>query len=243
MKRVFGRAALTVAAVGGALGAFSACTDEQTGFVIMGNIATTPPACIARADANVTTYLEGVLDVGLTLQYRATLLVGNQLTPRGDKPNLRTETQITTITGAEVSLYRDDGSLERSFTVPAAGVISPEEADEPGFGIVGVTLIPAQAGFDLATELTDRAERRTRVVEAKVFGNTLGGNEVESSPFTYVISVCEGCLVAFDDEVLDPMGNCRMTTEDKPTEPCKFGQDEKVDCRLCRLNNPLCLSP
>jgi hypothetical protein len=241
MKRVFCKVAAALAVAGSALGGLSACTDEETGFVILGNVAHIAPACAARADANVPMHLSGVLDVGLRFSYQASLLVGNQLTPRGDKENLRTETQITTITGAEVQLYRDDGSLEREFTVPATGVIVPEDSDDPGFGIVSATLIPSVAGAALAADLEDgRDEIRTRVAEVRVFGKTIGGNEVESSPFTYVIFVCEGCLVKFETSSLDGMGVCRLGFDEDPQEPCFFGQDDEVDCRLCSVDNPIC---
>lgn len=242
MRRNIFRAAAACAGWVATLGGLAACSDEQTGFVVLGNVATNAPACIAQADGNTQTYLSGLLDVGLRLDYKAILLVGNQLTPRGDKTNLRTETQITTITGAEVALFLEDGSLDREFTVPASGVIAPDQAEQPGFGVVGVTLIPAEAGLELADQLSDRGQRRTRVVEVRVFGTTIGGNDVESSPFSYVIEVCEGCLVNFELEALDSTGVCRLALDQDLTAPCFFGQDESVDCRLCSQSNALCNS-
>src|SRR5688572_18842097 len=118
------------------------CTDEETGFFIRGNLVLEPPECVGQPEADAVLHADGELDVELSRSYEAFLLVGNQLAARGDKENLRTETMITNITGAEVQLYRDDGSLDAEFTAPATGVIRPDSSAEPGFGIVNTTIIP-----------------------------------------------------------------------------------------------------
>jgi hypothetical protein len=240
MKHLFRRAgggALLLAA----LGVSSGCSDEETGFFIQGNIKLDPPECVARAEGNTTLLLGGILDVGLRLDYDATLLVGSQLTPRGDKENLRTETMIATMTGAEVQLYDDVGGLDTEFTVPASGTISPDSSEDPGFGIINVTLIPSTVGDELARDIDSRAIIRTRIAQVRVFGETLGGLEVESADIMYVIRVCEGCLVFFPSESLDMAGGCNQQLDQNAGElPCRFGQDDGVDCRLCRGVNRFC---
>jgi hypothetical protein len=45
----------------------------------------------------------------------------------------------------------------------------------------------------------------TRVARVSVFGKTIGGLDVESSEFMFVIGVCNGCLLrdcADDEELL-----------------------------------------
>jgi hypothetical protein len=187
----------------------------------------------------------GFLDVGLRLDYVATLLVGSQLTPRGDKENLRTETMVTTITGAEVQLFLDTGELDTEFTVPASGVISPDSSADPGFGIINATLIPQATGSALAASIGNRGEIRTRVAQVKVFGETIGGLEVESADLRYVIRVCEGCLVGFPSGAVDGNGVCGVLQSDTNIEdvPCNFGQDDVVDCRLCAAYNAFCQTP
>jgi hypothetical protein len=232
---------LGVAAIG--------CTEEQTGFFIEANIKIDPPECIARAESSVTRLLSGRLDVGLAFEYEATLLVGSQLAPRGDKTNLRSETMITTITGAEVHLYTDVGEPDPEapeFTVPATGVILPSGSADPGYGVVTATLIPADSGRGLADEITIPGESRTRVAVVSVFGTTIGGLDVESSEFTYVINVCKGCSVLFPAEAISTVdGSCfGSATDDSQVEPCRFGQDENVDCRICSGGpNPFCRFP
>jgi len=224
------------------------CTDEQTSYFIEANVKVEAPECIARAEGSAIRLLSGLLDVGLVSSYEAILLVGSQLAPRGDKTNLRTETMVTTITGAEVHLYTDAGEPDPTtpeFTVPTSGVILPSGSADPGYGVVPATLIPGATGIALADELTDFRERRTRVAVVSVFGKTIGGLEVESAEFTYVISVCEGCIVDFPAEALSTTdGSCLGSTMDAPDPPCEIGQDDAVDCRLCvGTGNPLCAFP
>lgn len=236
----WGALLLGVAAIG--------CTEEETGFFIQGNIKLDAPECIARAEGSTTLLLSGALDVALRPEYVATLLVGSQLAPRGDKTNLRTETMITTITGAEVHLYTDTGGPDPDspeFTVPANGVILPNASADPGYGVVTATLIPAATGIALAGELDVPGEVATRVAVVTVFGKTIGGLEVESSPHNYVIHVCRGCLIEFPaDAISDMNGGCFGSLTDSQQAPCRTGQDEFVDCRTCvGSGNPFCAYP
>jgi len=224
-----------------------ACAEEETGFVIIGNIRTESPECLARADGAATLLLDGLLDVALSPEYEGTLLVGNLLTPRGDKPNLRTETMIANITGAEVHLYTDTGDPDPDspeFTVPASGVIRPESSGDPGFGVLTATIIPAATGIRLAGELSSPAEVRTRVAVIRVFGKTVGGIDIESAPFNYVIRVCEGCSIEFPaDAISTTDGSCFGAVTDDQQLPCRFGQDQSIDCRLCSGSNRFCTFP
>ncbi|HTV23358.1 MAG TPA: hypothetical protein VMG12_31935 [Polyangiaceae bacterium] len=222
------------------------CTEEQTGFFILGNVVIDAPECVARAEGSSTLLDSGVLDVALRPDYIASLLVGSQLAPRGDKPNLRTETMITTITGAEIHLYTDTGEPDPnspSFTVPAAGVIMPDASADPGFGIVTATLIPAATGVEIGRTLEDRATVRTRVAVVTVFGKTIGGLDVETAPHSYVIRVCKGCLVDFPADAVTDQGSCFGSTSDTQVPPCRVGQDDPVDCRICAGSNPFCAYP
>ncbi|HKO89851.1 MAG TPA: hypothetical protein VJU61_01790 [Polyangiaceae bacterium] len=215
------------------------CTEEETGLFIQGNVLRDAPECIAEAEAGTTLIGVGYLDVGLKLDYEASLLVGNQLTPRGDKQSLRTETMVTVVEGAEVRLYDDTGAEITEFTVPASGTIRPDSSEDPGFGIINATLIPQSEGNRLANELGTRGEVRTRVAEVRVFGQTIGGVEVESAAIRYVIRVCEGCLVGFPPTALQG-STCARGGDQEPEVPCYFGQDAVIDCRLCAAYNPYC---
>lgn len=175
------------------------CTDEETGLYIDGVMAVVAPQCTVRADPSSIQLLGGLLDVAKRSSYVATLLVGNQFTPRGDKQNLRTESMVITITGAVVRLSDAVGAPVAEFSVPATGVIQPDEGAEAGFGSVNVTLIPGAEVENLLDPANDELPAGednliTRVARVSVFGSTIGGLDVESSEFLFVISVCRGCL-------------------------------------------------
>lgn len=233
------RNALSTAALALCVSQSTGCTEENTEMVIVANLARPAGSCTIRADLTSTSLGSGFLDVGLKLDYVASLLVANQLTPRGDKENLRTETMQVSLEGAEVRLLDAEDNLLEEFTVPASGVIFPEPATGPGLGIATVTLVPSTTGSALAEELENSGQRRTLIAEAKVYGRTLGGLEVESGMFTYVIQVCEGCLVSFPTEALrleDSVLYCDQEEVDENDVPCRLGQDDPVDCRLCNGN-------
>jgi hypothetical protein len=224
------------------------CAEEETGFFIVGNVKLDAPECIARPEGTATLVDSGVLDVALRREYQATLLVGSQLAPRGDKTNLRTETMIATVTGAEVHLFTDTGERGPEFTVPASGVIRPDASDDPGFGVITATLIPAATANEFAAGGTDAlgtGEVRTRIAVVTIFGETIGGVEFETSPFNYLVRVCQGCLVNFPaDAISTSDGSCFGAATESQDVPCRFGQDEGVDCRTCSgSNNPFCRFP
>jgi hypothetical protein len=202
------------------------CTEEETGLYIDGVMAVIAPQCTVRADPGGTQLLGGTLDISVRPSYEATLLVGNQFTPRGDKQNLRAETMVVTVTGAVVRLFDAVGTAVSEFSVPASGVIQPDEGAEPGFGNVNVTLIPGAEVERLLDpsndELPAGSENSiTRIAHVSVFGATIGGNEVESAEFTYVIDVCRGCLQCGQDANGTPLVDTS----------CRRGQDGVV-CEL-----------
>lgn len=246
MKQVLRTAGGRAAVLLGISLAGSGCTEVETGFFILGNVSTEPPDCVADPESSNVLRGEGVLDVSLRPDYVATLKVGSQLAPRGDKTNLRTETMIATFSGAEVRLTGDNAEPV-AFTVPAVGTsIPPDTSADPSFGIVSATLIPAALGIEIAAGITSRGEVRTRIAQVRVFGETLGGLEIETGPFDYPIRVCSGCLVDFPADALvegvDGGPVCGGSVDDAPEAPCRMGQDDVVDCRLC-LTNPACVLP
>jgi hypothetical protein len=193
---------------------------------------------VVRAESSATLLGYGVLDVGLKLDYDASLLVGSQLTPRADKDNLRTETMIAVVEGAEVHLFDDEGRPVVEFTVPASGVILPDSSDSAGYGVINATLIPQTQGLVLRDQLAP-GQSVTQVAEVSVFGKTVGGLELESAKLRYVVKVCKGCLIDFPPEALQA-GVCSRFDQPPTQIPCRAGQDDAVDCRLCASNQEIC---
>src|SRR5690606_36398352 len=102
----------------------------------------------------------------------------------------------------------------------------------PGFGIAEVVLIPNSVGERLQDDLSSN-EVRTLVAEVRVFGDTLGGAELTSGSFNYVIEVCNGCLARYVEDGLIG-GVCNLNLSEPLIENgCFFGQDGTFDCRYC----------
>ena len=129
------------------------------------------------------------------------------------------------------------------FTVPGSGFIDPATGATPSYGLTEAILIGSAYGNFLVQEgvlRRDFAVRRfTSVV--KVIGKTLGGTPVESGEWRYPLTVCYGCLVSFPPEASDPKltrPNCDLPAGTGTTvaAPCVLGQDDGVDCRVCKLS-------
>jgi hypothetical protein len=206
-------------------------------------------------DPTSPAYGNGVLDLMLASEYRATLLVGNQMVPRGSSDLVRAETSRIQLNEAEVTVEFADGTTVNSFTIPGNGFVDPSTGTEPGWGTFRTVLIDSATANGLRGALGagsgTRSTKIGRVVTVvKVFGKTLGGRNVETGEFRYPIEVCYGCSVSFPasrtlvDGVL-PEPNCKgcAAATDIP-ELCAMGQDEPVDCCLCHqalgAENPLC---
>jgi hypothetical protein len=225
------------------------CTDSRTSILVEGVLALEAPECVASPDPSAIHIGRGVMDVAFRLDYFAWLLIGNQLTPRGDKEQLRPESADFTLRGAEVELL--DSQLEAldveqaAFSVPISGFIFPTSSETPGFGVALTTLIPQTVGEELRSELEGTTDIRTIIASVSVFGETLGGIDIDSSRFMFPIDICHGCLVTFPLAALlpDNEGPACTVPGDEMDPPCRIGQDDAIDCRLCSASLEICLRP
>ncbi len=234
--------AMMVAAVGMSA---SACADNESSVFIRGVLKPDDTKCSFVADPSTERLPVGSMDLAFTREYYAGLLVGNELVEKGSSDLLRTETSRFRIEGAEVELETSDGNFIRSFTMPVAGFADPAESSDPGWGVAYALLIDANAGNQMMNWFVEGERNlaiRRIVSVVKVFGKTLGGQEVESAEFRYPINVCYGCLVDFPLEANDsesPLGqpNCENLGRDLGSGievPCRIGQDDLLDCRVCK---------
>jgi hypothetical protein len=234
---------LMLSMVVGAIGVgASACADNESTIFVRQVLVPSGSDCSYSADPGSMARMLGVMDLAFTREYWAGLLVGNQLVERGSADLLRTETSRFRAEGAEVEIETTDGDLIQSFTVPVNGFADPGNGSDPGWGVVMAVLIDSSTGDGLASGFPtgERSSLVGRVVVAvKVFGKTLGGQEVESGQFRFPISICYGCLVSFPPEATDPgvpAPNCNNIGESGSSVdmPCLVGQDEAIDCRVCQ---------
>ncbi len=240
------RSLLSALVILGVVGPLS-CTDARTGIFVEGVLATPAPECVVVPDPGATHIGRGTLDLAFALDYRAALLVGNQLTPRGDKEQVRTETMNFLVNGAEVELFDSQFNSLQRFRVPVSGSVPPNASEAPGFSVVFATLIPSSVGEAFLEDLEGTTMTRTVIAEVSVFGETLGGTNLDSSTYTFPIEVCHGCLVMFPLEAVmaDADGELRCVGEADGAgdAPCRTGQDSTIDCRLCSAQFPVCQAP
>jgi hypothetical protein len=212
--------------------ATSGCADNDSSLFVQAVVRLEAPQCTAKADPNATLLGGGVLDRAFPGgTYDAALLVGNQLTRLGSRTQHRTETSRIVIRGAIVNVMDDKGEPLQEFTVDATGFVDPGSGDDPGYGIVFAPIVPPGVGED-DTSVT---------AHVKVFGETLGGTEVESAELSFPVFICRGCLVTVPAEACDPAtGVCSCLGGDSSgvEAPCRMGQDDPVDCRLCAATAP-----
>lgn len=248
MKRICGYV-VSLAAVAGLVGAaVPACaTNDQTIF-IHGVLAPSTNrqggACLYTADPTQPLLFEPVLDLGLTDSYNAVLLVGNQLIPRGDPTNNRAESNRIHINGAIVKVQDPDGTGIREFTSLSTGFADPQNNNQPGYSPIGVVVFDAPTKDLVLPSVQAKGKSRTLLIVVKVFGTSLGGEDLESGEYQFPMQVCRGCLVRQDGtDTKQTLPNCLAAPEAAAATstdgPCYLGQDRSISCKDCQ-GNPLC---
>lgn len=229
-------------------GTYAGCADPDSEMYIRGVLRfPTTGECVVKADQDATQLLEGELDNALSTEYRAVLLVANQLvqTDRAPDEKQRTETSRVAVHTAEVSLNvpgdcDDTGLCEVSaFSLPASGSIDNSTGGRPAFGLVYVTIVdPATA---------KKASGKTLTAKIRLFGRALGGQEVRSNEFQFNVRVSNTELIYYDPSYDDPLIPGPDCTKDPgasagtaPFTTCVFGQDGSTHCALCSSFNPKC---
>jgi hypothetical protein len=229
----------------GALALPSCATNDSLMF-IAGVIARRQGECAPKAEGDTPILAGGTMDRLFTGEYVAALLIGNQITQRGSREQLRTETSRVVLKGAEVHLEDLLGNeLAPAFSSTATGFADAAAGTDPSLAVMYATLIPGS--------LSKGLPRGTVLARVRVFGNTLGGEDVESSELAFPIEVCDGCLVAFpasarDLAVDETQYVCKLgtTTEDGASEvdlPCNIGVDFSVPCTACSGLLAACQTP
>ncbi|HYO95706.1 MAG TPA: hypothetical protein VER33_14390 [Polyangiaceae bacterium] len=236
-------AVLGVATIGGLV--LPGCEKNESIVFILGAMSLDRTECVARPEADAVLLEGGVLDLAITGSYRAALLVASQLTERGSRESLRTETARLNLQGAEVHLHDSGGRplalQDNPYSTLGSGFVNPAGGTEPGFGSIFVDIIPSGVPVPLGTV----------TASVRVFGTTLGGQNIESNELKFPIQVCHGCLIqysvgAIDDTLPPGEQRCDKFVAAEETEVivgCFPGQDMPVSCSLCAASNDACLDP
>ncbi len=227
--------------------ALPSCATNDSMMFIIGVYARKQGTCTPKPENESPIWAKGVLDRLFADEYRAALLVGNQVTQRGSREQLRTETSRIALKGAEVQLETLRGEpIGDAFSSTATGFVDASTGTDPSLTIMYASLIPGS----VATTLSPG----TLVAKVRVFGDTLGGQEVESSELAFPIEVCDGCLVSYPAEARDlaegPDYQCKVAEDGMESAssaavdlPCEFGIDLPVPCTACSGVYDECLRP
>ena len=230
----------------GSLPLIPSCADNNSSMFLVGVMHLDNTTCVAKADNTATTLAGGILDLAFTQSYSGFVLVGNQLTERGSREQLRTETSRVTLRGAEVTLTTLDGKVLGTYSTVGTGFVDAADGDVPAYSAMSVNIIPSALGTNPAL-----LEAGAVVAKIRVFGDTLGNTAVTSSQLDFPIRICQGCLVAYPTSAaeLGPVGSpykcSKAPTESQSTDPlpCVIGQDETFPCTACSAAVELCHDP
>jgi hypothetical protein len=231
----------------GSLALIPSCADNNSSLFVSGVMALDRTTCTAKPDNTAVLLPGGIMDVAFTTSYQAFVLVGNQLTQRGSREQLRTETSRVVLRGAEVTLTTLDGKKLGNYSTVASGFVNAASGDVPAYAAVAVDIIPSALGSSDAVK-----NAGTVLAKIRVFGDTLGNTPVTSSELDFPIRVCNGCLVSYPTEAADPTsagGGYMCTTAASTTQtseeasPCIVGQDSTFPCTVCSGAMTLCKDP
>jgi hypothetical protein len=250
MKRVFGHLVTGLSLLGGGALAAAACVHNDSTLYVQDVLAapfvTPGQTCTFSADPSQTFISSGTLDIALRNSYFAWFLLGNQMVAEANSQQLQTETSTITVQGAVVRITNASGSQLNTFTRFATATVYPASGSVPGFAPIGATIIDSntiQNDTELLGTVSSGGTARL-VTYVKFFGNTLGGKYVESDEFEFPVDVCQGCLIVFSAQDINPQftsPNCigNGTSSATLPAPCYPGQDFRIDCSQC-LSDPAC---
>ena len=232
------------------LGAFAlvpGCADNNSSLFVVGVMLLDTTTCVAKPDNTAVMLAEGVMDVAFTSSYTAFVLVGNQLTQRGSREQLRTETSRVSLRGAEVTLTTLDGKELGNYSTVGTGFVDAAAGDVPAYAAMAVNVIPSALGSSPSL-----LSAGVVLAKIRVFGDTLGNVSVTSSELDFPIRVCKGCLVSYPADAADPSQpvgepylctTAASTTQTTEAGPCVVGQDRSFSCTSCSASVSLCRDP
>lgn len=201
--------------------------------------------CVARADASVALLPNGILDLTFGSTYTTELLVENPYA-QGTASPTATETERVSLRTAEISLTTSDGTVLGSYSSVGTGAVDAAPIGAAGYGIMAVTLIPAEVGASDGVQNAHALIAKLRVTGEALNGIALSSNEIELP-----ITVCKGCLVRYPADAADitvPAGQGYLCTTStvglvETPAPCILGQDSPFSCVYCSAEFEVCRDP
>lgn len=249
MNRIFSRVltlGIAVSAIGAAL---PACAKNDKSIFIRG--ALFPPtnrtngSCVYTVDTQAPGLFYGSLDTKYQQTYVATLLVGNQLIARSDPLDPRAESSRVHLKGVVSRVTDANGNDINELTGNGSSFADAAANGQPGFGIIQVPIIDTNT----LSKITLPADGSPveLLTQLRAFGTTLGGEDVESGEFQFVVKVCKSSADALGGDCLEkrsapaPTPACSAVgtstaSAGSQTAPCIAGQDEPIPCTICQID-------
>jgi hypothetical protein len=245
MKRWWGHILAGSLLLAAAAAISTACVkDDSTVFifdVLQQQLVSAGSSCLFTSDPTQPYISAGRLDIGFRETYQATFLVGNQIVPQGNPTIPQTETSYVQFNGAVVSITDTEGNQLANYTeMVGAAALAPAQGTTPSFEPIGVTIVD-QGTVDQIAPAVIAGATRTLITHTYFFGQTLGGENVQTGEFAFPVTVCYGCLVSFSpgdvDQDASVIPNCENAVGSSSTTalpgPCYPGEDFSVDCSQC----------
>ncbi len=190
------------------------------------------------------------LPISVPIQYQGVFQIVSFLIARGSRQfPLQVDPNTLNLTAAEVTLRNSTTGalisfrgLPNPFSIAIAQVIRSSTGTDGSFGIAAVPVLPPQYGEQLEAlpaavdanmvalpaRSQPRANPRTILASVKVSGMTVGGVGVESSTYTFPLTLCDRCLISCD-RLPSP------STDFSPVVSCAPGQDTEFGYRQAEL--------
>ncbi|MBH22869.1 MAG: hypothetical protein CMH57_00145 [Myxococcales bacterium] len=233
------------------------CVEEEASVLVVGN-ERPGNTCELTANQAGPFLSRGVMDISLTKRYVMAPVLLNQLgnskdvrlaTQSGDPMLDDTQIEGNTIIldGANVSFTTNVPALELALQsdlfIPVGGTVFPSSTAAIGLEVISEAL---GRQIENTTLFDQRGTLVTILVNVTFTGRSTAGRDIESTEFSFPLDICSGCLLNYPPGTLFPDDDgsqtCDVTKDPNNTgtanssfeSVCIYGQDEAVDCRLCR---------
>ena len=233
---------------GGSIG----CGENTQSLYIVGNLV--PDSTCEVRPSDVGPFRgSGALDLVVGGSYRVFPMVRNDMPSslamhEFEPMDGRLEAHNVFLKRATVSYSYDPNIIlpsVESKTVPITGFVS----NSGSLTAFEVEIIDEDMARRLAQKLQDRDSENPSpgggmIVDIQVVGETADGTELTTNVLSFPLRVCKGCLLSFPPEAdvqgdFSPEFDCNDLSASVGSEPCRLGQDEPVDCRLCKRGKPV----
>ena len=163
---------------------------------------------------------------------------GNQATPDSETARIEIQGAIVQV----VDPAENNATIENN-TVLTAGIIEPASGSVPSYAGVGRNIMDAAAIAHFTPALIG-ARAKIALVYVTFFGQTLGGQNLQSNQYQFPVDVCAGCLVTFppaDDE----RGYCTALgpSTDAIVQRVRGSRSGEQTARAARGSSPYCANP